>query len=229
MQNAYYDNVLRCGIGALIVFATMMLGVGEESIVLTLVALVVVCASIYLTDLTNKFQIGRQLANWVAVGVVGLSAVHASQVDRAGQVLAVANLQSYLQFVLLFQPKTPRVYWQLALLSLGQVAIASTLVAGPLFGMMLLVYVVLGVGTFTLLLLQAESARFTARPLLAGAAPVWARCCRAAVRRCWLARLRRRRAAWARLERTARGRRRRFGRGGRAVVLLYSALGRGQP
>ena len=51
--------------------------------------------------------------------------------------MAVANLQSYLQYVLLFQPKTPRIYWQLALLSLGQVAIASTLVPGPMFGMML--------------------------------------------------------------------------------------------
>jgi transglutaminase-like putative cysteine protease len=105
----------------------------------------------------------------VALGVVALSAAHASQADRAGQVLAVANLQSYLQFVLLFQPKTARVYWQLALLSLGQVAIASTLVPGPLFGMMLLVYVLVGVFTFTLLLLQGESARFTARPLLATA------------------------------------------------------------
>ena len=47
--------------------------------------------------------------------------------------LVVAHLQSYLQFVLLFQPKTPRIYWQLAVLSLGQVAIASTLVPGPMF------------------------------------------------------------------------------------------------
>jgi hypothetical protein len=56
------------------------------------------------------------------------------------------------------------VYWQLALLSLGQVAIASTLVPGPMFGGLLLLYLFAGTASFLLLLLDSESARFGARP-----------------------------------------------------------------
>ena len=82
------------------------------------------------------------------------------QGERQDQIFVVAHLQSYLQFVLLFQPKTPRMYWQLALLSLGQVAIASTLVLGPLFAFMLLAYMVLGIFTFALLLMHVETAAF---------------------------------------------------------------------
>ena len=64
---------------------------------------------------------------------------------------------SYLQFVLLFQPKTQRIYWQLALLSLGQVAIASTLISGPIFAVILVSYIVLGIFAFALLLLKSDS------------------------------------------------------------------------
>ena len=85
------------------------------------------------------------------------SAVYASFHDRHGQMLAVADMQSYLEYVLLFQPRTPRVYWQLALLSLGQVAIASTLVPGPVFGAVLLAYLLVGTILFALLLLDRES------------------------------------------------------------------------
>ena len=166
MRDIQSENIHRAGIAAIVVFATMMLGVGERTVVLTLVSLVAVVVSLYVTDVKRSFQLSQQTANYVALGVVAVSAANIFYKDRAGQVMTVANLQSYLQFVLLFQPKTARVYWQLALLSLGQVAIASTLVPGPLFGGMLLVYLLLGVVTFTLVLLETEAARFV--PALAG-------------------------------------------------------------
>ena len=170
MQYGPSENLLRAGVAAMVLFATMMLCVGERSVVLLLVSLVAVAASVYLTDVTRKFQFTQPMANGVALIVVGVSAFNTLQVDRAGQLITVANLQSYLQFVLFFQPKTARVYWQLALLSLGQVAIASTLVPGPLFGAMLLVYLLIGVMTFSLLLLRAEVERGVLLAVPAGAA-----------------------------------------------------------
>ncbi|MGD9721912.1 MAG: DUF3488 and DUF4129 domain-containing transglutaminase family protein [Pirellulales bacterium] len=160
MTVTWTDNVLRVGIAAMVVLATIMLGIGEESVVLVLITLVAVAASSYFTDLTKTFQLSQSVANGVALSVVLVSAANMLYVDRAGQIGAVASLQSYLQYVLLFQPKTARVYWQLALLSLGQVAIAATLVPGPVFGAMLLVYLLLGSGTFTLLMLRSDAARF---------------------------------------------------------------------
>jgi hypothetical protein len=169
MRAAPLENLLRTCVAATIVFATMMLGVGEGSVVLTLTSLVAVVVSIYVVDVTKVFQLSQPVANCVALGVVVVAVANMFHVDRAAQIGAVANLQSYLQYVLLFQPKTTRVYWQLAVLSLGQVAIASTLVAGPLFGVMLLVYMLLGAFTCVLLQLWGESIHFISPPSLAGA------------------------------------------------------------
>jgi transglutaminase-like putative cysteine protease len=160
MGSANIEKLLQIGIAAIIVFATIMLGVGEQSIVLTLCTLVAVAVSAYVTDVKKTFVLSQNLANALALAVVFLAAVNMLLTDREGQIGAVASLQSYMQYVLLFQPKSARVYWQLALLSLGQVAIAATLVAGPLFGAMLLVYLTLGIVTFTLLLLHTEAEKY---------------------------------------------------------------------
>ncbi len=168
MRNTQIEELTRFGVLALIVFGTIMLGVGEQSVALVLCTLVAVVVSSYVTDVRKSFTLNQNLANFIALGVMIVSTANVLYFDRAGQIGAVARLQSYMQYVLLFQPKTPRVYWQLALLSLGQVAIAATLVAGPLFGGMLLVYLLLGIVTFTMLLLHTEAVRY-ALPLGAAA------------------------------------------------------------
>jgi transglutaminase-like putative cysteine protease len=168
MRGLSLEHLLRVLISAQIVLATMLLGIGDRTAVLTLVSLAMVLVSAYLTDVTGRFSLKQSTANWLALIVVALSVANAFRIDRHGLLIAAANLQSYLQFVLLFQAKTPRVYWQLALLSLGQVAIASTLVPGPTFGVLLLVYVFVGVVAFALLLLHVESKRFQ-RPTAAAA------------------------------------------------------------
>ncbi len=141
----------------LILLATMVLGIGERSAWLTFVSLAVAGASVYFNDLTGMIRLRQRTANLAALAVMAGSAVYASFHDRHGQMLAVADMQSYLEYVLLFQPRTPRVYWQLALLSLGQVAIASTLVPGPMFGAVLLAYLLVGTILFVLLLLDRGS------------------------------------------------------------------------
>jgi len=160
MRSLQFEHIVQILMAVLILLATMLLGIGDRSATLTLVSLVVLAVSAYVTDLKKFFCLSQPMANLMAVGVVALAAVNAYHVDRHGQMIAVANLQSYLQYVLLFQSKTSRVYWQLALLSLGQVAIASTLVPGPMFGGIMLLYLLAGITTFALLLLQKESARY---------------------------------------------------------------------
>ncbi|MBI3837266.1 MAG: DUF3488 domain-containing protein [Planctomycetia bacterium] len=164
MHSRQFEHLLRVMIAVTIVLATMLLGIGDRTATLTIVSLCALAVSAYVTDITGRFRLSQSAANWVALGIVAATAAGASQLERHGQMVAVANLQSYLQYVLLFQPKTPRTYWQLALLSLGQVAIASTLVPGPMFGGMLLLYLFAGTASFLLLLLDSEAARFVARP-----------------------------------------------------------------
>jgi transglutaminase-like putative cysteine protease len=159
-HNAAPETVERVGIAAMILFATIMLGIGEKSVLLTLVTLVAIAVSAYVTDTIKVFQLSQSVANWVALGIVTVSAANMLYFERAEQIGAVASLQSYLQYVLLFQPKSSRIYWQLVLLSLGQVAIAATLVPGPLFGALLTVYLLLGIVTLTTLVLSADASRY---------------------------------------------------------------------
>ena len=161
MNGLQVDHLTRITISAVILLATMLLGIGERTPDLFLAAVAIVSISAYVTDFKGSFRLSQPIADCAALAVVGTAAVTALRGDRQDQIFVVAHLQSYLQFVLLFQPKTPRIYWQLALLSLGQVAIASTLVLGPLFAFMLLAYMVLGIFTFALLLMQVEVRRFS--------------------------------------------------------------------
>lgn len=160
MRDLKLEHLLRVAIAVLIVTATALLGIGDNSPVLTLVTMVLLGVSAWVTDERKWFQLSQPLANFIALGIMGVAAVNAYLADRQGQLLVVAHLQSYLQYVLLFQPKTSRVYWQLALLSLGQVAIASTLIPGPAFGLMLLVYLFVGIVAFSLLVLYADFHRW---------------------------------------------------------------------
>ena len=161
MQGTRLEHLVRLVISAQIMVATVLLGIGEASAVLPLVTLLLLVVSAYVTDLTRRFYLNQSMADILALGVVIVAAIGAYQADRHGLLVAVANLQSYLQYVVLFQPKTPRIYWQLAVLSLGQVAIASTLVPGPLFGFMLLVYLLVAIVGFALLLVHTESRELT--------------------------------------------------------------------
>jgi hypothetical protein len=165
MQGLPIDHLLRVTISAFIVLATMLLGLGENSATLTLVSLAMTVVSGYVSHFKGWYRLRQSMADWVALGVVVVAAANAYQLDRAGQMLVLAHLQSYLQYVLLFQPRTARIYWQLAVLSLGQVAIASTLVSGPIFAVMLLAYLFVGIFTFILLLLDVEARHFSSKSL----------------------------------------------------------------
>lgn len=161
MNSLQVEHLTRITISAVILLATLLLGIGERTPYLFLAAATIVSISAYVTDFKGYFRLSQPLADFAALAVVATAVASALRGERQDQIFVVAHLQSYLQFVLLFQPKTPRIYWQLALLSLGQVAIASTLVLGPLFAFMLLAYMVLGIFTFALLLLQVEVRRFS--------------------------------------------------------------------
>ena len=169
MPIASTQYLLRFLIAAMVLLATALLGIGERSATLTMVTFAALVASAYLTDSTKVFQLSQGLANALALAVVTISVTNAFYLDRHGLMIAIADLQSYVQYVLLFQPKTTRVYWQLSLLSLGQVAIASTLVPGPTFGLVLLLYLFMGLTAFALMLAHSEQSRCLASSTMVGA------------------------------------------------------------
>ena len=58
--------------------------------------------------------------------------------------LALADLLVYLQVILLFQEKDQRVYWWLAVMSLLQVVVAARFSQAVWFGVLLVVYMMVG-------------------------------------------------------------------------------------
>ncbi len=159
MQAAQLEQFVRVAVYVQVMLATVLLSAGEPSGLLPVLSLVMIAVSHHFTDVTQRFRLKQPAADFVALGIMLLTIVAAVRADRQSLLVIVANLQSYLQYVLLFQRKTPRVYWQLAALSLGQLAIASTLVPGPVFGFALLAYAVIGIVTFGLLLVYREATR----------------------------------------------------------------------
>ncbi len=175
MQADRTDHLVRLAISLQILLATALLALGESSLLLPLATLVAIGLSVYLTDITGRVRLKQSVADVLALGVMLFSVVAALRSDRQELLIVVANLQTYLQFVLLFQQKSPRIYWQLALLTLGQVAIASTLVPGPIFGVLLLAYLLAGIVCFSLLLMRREMLKPARRHATGETSAAWRR------------------------------------------------------
>jgi len=149
-------RLLNVNIATLAVLATVMLGMGRQSVALPLGMLLAVCASVWLTDVTGRFRLSAAAVN---VGVILAAAVLIGRMMRSRWTLdfpAVAEVFFWVQILLLFEEKTRRTWWDLIALSLVQVLLAAMMNQGPLFGLVLVVFLFFGLSALTLLLLDRE-------------------------------------------------------------------------
>lgn len=155
------ERVLQICMAALAALATILLGMGERNAMLPLLAVVVAASSVYFVDVRGWIRLNTSMSN-----LAGLAALVASLWDyrrvpqEENQLLALANLLIYLQCVLLYRQKTPRIYWMLALLSLLQVAVATVLNLSVWFGVLLLVYMLLAITTLMVFLIYREQQQY---------------------------------------------------------------------
>jgi transglutaminase-like putative cysteine protease len=150
------DRALQLHTAALAVMGALFLGLGHASIVLPLALAVAAVASAALAGRIGWLRLNRLVANVVALAAVVWSLRNFLHIHSSDQLLAIADMLVYLQIVLLFQEKTGRVYWQLIVLSLLQVVVASALNQGPLFGILLAVYMALSLSALVLLCLHRQ-------------------------------------------------------------------------
>ncbi|MEX2137991.1 MAG: DUF3488 and transglutaminase-like domain-containing protein [Pirellulales bacterium] len=153
---AMRDRMLPTTVAIVAALGVVMLGMGQRELRLSAVALLAIGASFVLTDLTGWLRLNRVVANLAALAAVALSVNDFMHFDRDTQLLAVANLLIYLQIVLLFQEKLPRVYWQILVLSLLQVVISAALNLGALFGVLLVLYMLVMLVALMLLFARRE-------------------------------------------------------------------------
>ena len=154
---------LSINLAALAVLGSLLLGMGQQDYRLPLLTLLVAIVSLQVTDLRGLFHLNRSVANLAALVAVGLSAFDFTRLRREDQLLAIANLLVYLQVVVFFQKKTPRIHWQLAMLSLLQVVVAAALNYSILFGVLLVGYMCLGIYAMAQIFVYRETLAFEGR------------------------------------------------------------------
>jgi len=120
-----------------------MLGLGQplvDGLPVAAVGILSAVASLIFADFRGQVRISSVVANTVALAAVLWSAGYLWHRGADSQLTAIANLLVYLQAVLMFQRKTTRVYWQLLILSMLEVVVASALNLGVAFGALLVAY-----------------------------------------------------------------------------------------
>ena len=143
--------------------STILLGMGEQAVTLPLAAVILAAASVYLTDVRGWLRLNQRVTDLLALCAAFLAIVQwQREVNDAG-LLALLNFAVYCQFVLQFRRKNVLTYWLLIALSLMEAAVATALNESMLFGFLLLVYVVLGIGVLTLFYLHREQLRAAVR------------------------------------------------------------------
>ena len=156
------ERRLQIGIAAMTALGTTLLGLGQHSSTLPVLALVVAVTSVVLTDIKGWLHFNTTVANLAAIVAIVVAVWQWERLTDDGALLALANLLFYLQCVLLYKRKVERSYWLLALSSLLQAAVASALSIDILFGWLLLAYLIVGLWTMSWFYLYRENRAFAA-------------------------------------------------------------------
>ena len=153
------ERALQIQIAALTTIGAVLLGMGQQASWLPLLGVLAAFSSVLFTDTWQWFHLHRAVGNVAAVAALFVSLSGFFDSDTKGQLGSIASLLIYMQVVLFYQRKSPRVYWQLALLSLLQVVVATALNVRFEFGVLLVLYATLAISTLAFLFVHRELLR----------------------------------------------------------------------
>ncbi len=127
----------------LVTTSGMLLGISLTSPQVVLIAVGGAFIGYLCCDFFGWFRIDGLLANLTSIVILIISMKNFFPEDSAGKLVAVANLLVYLQTMLMFQEKTPRLIWQVLVLSLLQVVVAAIFSLNFEGGLLFLFYFVI--------------------------------------------------------------------------------------
>jgi transglutaminase-like putative cysteine protease len=157
----YLERLLQINMATLAALGALLLGMGQQSEGPPLLVIVAAAASVWLTDITGRIRIGRWLANVLMLigAVVSLRDLYPPQSEM--QTIGLSWFLIYLQVILLFQEKDQWKYWLLVMISLLEVVMATLFSQGIWFGILIVVYMLVGFSAMTLLILYRQWSLFT--------------------------------------------------------------------
>ncbi len=152
----YLERLLQINMATLAALGALLLGMGQRSEGPPLLVALAAAVSVWLTDVNGWFRLGRRAANLLMLLAAAVALRDLFPLGNELQALGFAWLLIYLQIILLFQKKDEQIYWLLVILSLLQVVVASLFGQGIGFGMLLMVYMLLGFSAMTLLMMHRQ-------------------------------------------------------------------------
>jgi protein-glutamine gamma-glutamyltransferase len=166
----YLERLLQINMATLAALGALLLGMGQRSVGPPLLVMFAAALSVWLTDVTGKFRIGRWTANiLMLVGAfVSLRDVYPPRTET--QTIGLSWFLIYLQIILLFQEKDQWKFWLLIMLSLLEVVVATLFSQGAGFGVLLVIYMLLGFFAMTLLMLYRQWELFRSGKSMSGGA-----------------------------------------------------------
>lgn len=119
------DRIQQLIVVGLVACSGWLLGIGQQNPGVSILSVTAAILSFVFNDWLQWVRLNRWVANIVALGVTAIALRGFFHSESSDQLFMIANLLIYLQIVLLFQIKTPRVYWQILVLSLLQIVVAA--------------------------------------------------------------------------------------------------------
>lgn len=133
-------KIIQITLFVLVLISSLLLGLSLESPRLIVIAVVGATIGFVVTDMLRLFRIEGVLANIASIVILVLAMKDFFPEDSTGKLVSVANLLVYLQTVLMFQEKTPRLNWQILILSLLQVVVGAIFTLDLEAGLLFLLY-----------------------------------------------------------------------------------------
>ncbi len=163
----YLQRLLQINMATLVASGSLLLGMGRRSSAIPLLVMLAAITSIWLTDIKGWFRLNRTVGSLAALvaAAVSLRGLYHFELE----IMAITDLLICLQIILLFQQKDGRIYWLLAGVSLLQVVAATAFSQGVWFGLMLVVYMLVGLSALALLVLHRQWNRY--RPAMRAPRP----------------------------------------------------------
>jgi hypothetical protein len=157
------DRLIRILILLLVIVSGSLLGLSLGNAPLTIIAVVGAVLGFTLTDQLRLFRLAGLLANVASVIILILAMKDFFPEDSTGKLVSVAKLLVYLQTLLMFQEKTPRLNWQILVLSLLQVVVAAIFSMDIEGGLLFLLYFFVAGVTIVLQIIYSSHRETTLR------------------------------------------------------------------
>lgn len=147
----FLERLLQINMATLAALSTVLLDMGQRDRVLAPLVVLAALASVWITDVKRWFRLNRLIANLGGLAAVLLALRETLRFEGETRILTIGSLLVFLQVILLFQEKDERVYWQMIMLSLLQVVVATLFNQGVWFGFLLVLHTLVALSALLLL------------------------------------------------------------------------------